>query len=402
MRRLSHHLRPAACSTLVAAVGVARRWRPAIAQARAARRRPRAARQAARPRDPGRAGAPAAVHGRHRTHPLHQPPAALRLARRRHGARRCCPAPTGRLWLTGDGRAAPRAAVRLRRRPDRLRRQAGHALRRHLEHRLPRAAAAGQGHAASDTHSEPPTLADDRQGRWPSSRKSWTLSGARADNDRRPADLHACGSRPRTTAACSAPPRSPGTPSHGAPLRAAIYAQGQLEPVLELRRRTSPTARSPTSDVTPTPPADAKVVAGLGPPARTQSRRRTHGARRDAASTRSPAADFPLSAPAKLAGLPRQDVRLVVAPARTRARSSPTARASARSSCSSTSRSAGGRVEPGRRRDRPAARGQHRRRDGQRARHRARHDRDVRARRRVLRRRRLGAAASPPRTRPGA
>ena len=64
--------------------------------------------------------------------------------------------------------------------------------------------------------------------------KMWTLSGADAAHDRRPAEPTPCASRRRTTAACSAPPRSPGTPPAACRCAPPSTPRARPTPVLEL------------------------------------------------------------------------------------------------------------------------------------------------------------------------
>lgn len=107
----------------------------------------------------------------------------------------------------------------------------------------------------------------------------------------------------------------------GAPLRAAVYAQGQADPVLELEATKVSYEAVPDSAVSVTPPAGAKVNdltsdGGDGPGAGVgayEDKHDTHGKpeavpRLDAVKS---ALDFDLAAPAELAGLPRKAVRLV-------------------------------------------------------------------------------------------
>jgi outer membrane lipoprotein-sorting protein len=100
----------------------------------------------------------------------------------------------------------------------------------------------------------------------------------------------------------------------GAPLRAAVYAQGQSSPVLELEATDVSYDAVPDSAVAVAPPAGA-TVNDFSP-------KDTHGTGADHAG-HSQHADvqgvdavqrqlgFHLAAPAELAGLPRQEVRLV-------------------------------------------------------------------------------------------
>jgi outer membrane lipoprotein-sorting protein len=134
----------------------------------------------------------------------------------------------------------------------------------------------------------------------------WTLSGARPTTT---AD------RPTYTVRIA--PRDDGgllgaaelawEAANGVPLRAAVYAQGQSEPVLELEATEISFESVSASDVSVEPPAGARVVeidpivTGVrGKPAR------VHGPERVQRRL-----DFPLAAPAELAGLPRKGVSLV-------------------------------------------------------------------------------------------
>jgi outer membrane lipoprotein-sorting protein len=96
--------------------------------------------------------------------------------------------------------------------------------------------------------------------------------------------------------------------ARGVPLRAAVYAQGQKSPVLELEATEISYGPVSASAVAVKPPAGAKTVE-LNPPVG----RDRHG---NPVSIRGLAAvqrrlDFPVSAPASLAGLPRREVSLV-------------------------------------------------------------------------------------------
>jgi outer membrane lipoprotein-sorting protein len=97
---------------------------------------------------------------------------------------------------------------------------------------------------------------------------------------------------------------------NGIPLRAAIYADNQDSPVLELKADDVSFARVPKSDVDVSPPTGARVID--------MSSRRQPGSDQSGQSHRVEGVDavqakldFPLVAPDTLAGLPRQDVRLV-------------------------------------------------------------------------------------------
>jgi outer membrane lipoprotein-sorting protein len=96
--------------------------------------------------------------------------------------------------------------------------------------------------------------------------------------------------------------------AHGVPLRAAVYAQGQSDPVLELAATDIAYGPVPASDLGVRPPADAKVVELDAP-----SHHGQHGPRPKVSGADAVAKglDFRLSAPATLAGLPRKRVSLV-------------------------------------------------------------------------------------------
>jgi hypothetical protein len=112
---------------------------------------------------------------------------------------------------------------------------------------------------------------------------------------------------------------------NGVPLRAAVYAKGQADPVLELRVTDVSFGAVPLSDVSATPPPGAKVV-DLTPsaPAATASPERPHAKPpHGLASPERPHAKpphglaavqarlpFTLAAPDTLAGLARSDVWL--------------------------------------------------------------------------------------------
>jgi outer membrane lipoprotein-sorting protein len=99
----------------------------------------------------------------------------------------------------------------------------------------------------------------------------------------------------------------------GAPLRAAVYAQGQDSPVLELKATDISYGAVSDADVTAPAPANAKVV-DLSPKDTSSGTASHDPAGKPAESTVEQVAkqvDFALSAPDKLAGLPRQGVHLV-------------------------------------------------------------------------------------------
>jgi outer membrane lipoprotein-sorting protein len=108
---------------------------------------------------------------------------------------------------------------------------------------------------------------------------------------------------------------------NGVPLRAAVYAQGSNTPVLELSATHVKFGDVPASDFAVSPPSNAKVVR-IGQPTDAQTangKAKAKGAKRRAEAASKvhglaavqAAVPFKLSAPAKLAGLPRQNVRLL-------------------------------------------------------------------------------------------
>jgi outer membrane lipoprotein-sorting protein len=99
--------------------------------------------------------------------------------------------------------------------------------------------------------------------------------------------------------------------AHGVPLRAAIYAQGQTDPVLELAATDISYGPVSDSELTAAPPAGAKVVE-VNPPS--HSAQDKAGAKQPDVTGAAAVAkqlDFTLAAPDTLAGLPRKDVSLM-------------------------------------------------------------------------------------------
>jgi len=94
----------------------------------------------------------------------------------------------------------------------------------------------------------------------------------------------------------------------GVPLRAAIYAQGEAEPVLEVEATDISYGRIAPGKADATPPAGAKVTEIYPPVGVDAQGRATHVEGVEEVAKR---LDFELSAPAELAGLPRRSVRLV-------------------------------------------------------------------------------------------
>jgi hypothetical protein len=217
---------------------------------------------------------------------------------------------SGRLWLTDDGRAR----VELQSDSGDAQIVVGHGQARVYDagantlYRI--ALPADQRTEQPERHEQPPTLAGVRSAIYNLS-KTWSLSGAKPTST---------AGRPSYTVRIS--PRDDGgllgaaelawDAEKGIPLRAAVYAQGQSDPVLALEATDISYGRVPAADVAPPAPKGAKVVdldlAGMhrGPAGMRARQTDVHGV---AAVRR--ALDFPLAAPAQLAGLPRTSVRLV-------------------------------------------------------------------------------------------
>ena len=216
---------------------------------------------------------------------------------------------TGRLWLTGDGRF--RLELQSESGDAQIvsdgRRATLYDATSNTVYRadLPR----GERHPAH--RGSAPTLAQIRSGLRRLAR-TWTLSGAQPTNT---------AGQPSYTVRVA--PKDDGgllgaaelawDAARGTPLRAAIYAQGQSAPVVELKATKISYRSIPASDIAIDPPANAKVVeVDGGRPAAM----RPHGSHAGQSQVTGAAAvarrlQFRLSAPAKLAGLPRRDVRLV-------------------------------------------------------------------------------------------
>lgn len=97
----------------------------------------------------------------------------------------------------------------------------------------------------------------------------------------------------------------------GAPLRAAVYAEGQESPVLELKATEVDYGAVSDDAVKTTIPADAEVVTLGGDDAADHSAKRGKHAVVSGVDAVAKQLDFALAAPDKLAGLPRQGVHLV-------------------------------------------------------------------------------------------
>jgi outer membrane lipoprotein-sorting protein len=95
--------------------------------------------------------------------------------------------------------------------------------------------------------------------------------------------------------------------AHGLPLRAAVYAQGEREPVLEVKATELDFGPVAESDVAIRRPADAKVVEIENTAAHPAGRQRMGG--RAAPKAVQAELPFELAAPGAVAGLPRRSIR---------------------------------------------------------------------------------------------
>jgi len=218
---------------------------------------------------------------------------------------------TGRLWLTGDGR------FRLELQSDSGDAQITSDGRQASlydagSNTVYRAPLPAEKTGARDRHAGgPPTLAAIRKSLNGLAR-TWTLSGAQPTSTAgRPS--YTLRIAPKDDGGLLGAAELAWDASHGTPLRAAIYAQGQSSPVVELTATQIHYGSIAASDLSVAPPADAKVVrVGSGPMGAHGAHGKPSG---QPAVTGVKAVSgrlgFPLSAPATLAGLPRKDVRLV-------------------------------------------------------------------------------------------
>ncbi|MBE2315199.1 hypothetical protein DVA67_004385 [Solirubrobacter sp. CPCC 204708] len=94
----------------------------------------------------------------------------------------------------------------------------------------------------------------------------------------------------------------------GVPLRAAVYAQGDDNPVLELEATDISYGKIPADKVDATPPAGAKVTE-IDPSFKLDAQGKPVAV--EGVDAVQKELDFPLAAPAELAGLPRKAVRLI-------------------------------------------------------------------------------------------
>ena len=206
----------------------------------------------------------------------------------------------GRLWLAGDGR------VRLE-----LQSEAGDAQIVAGDDRVTIYDSASEtayvlpvGRKPGERESEPASLADVRRG-LDRLATAWSLSGAEPTTT---------AGRPSYTVRIA--PKDDGgllgaaelawDALNGVPLRAAVYAQGQDEPVLELEADEVSYGKIDDATFEADPPRGTRIVEV--DPVTTD----THGNQTRVRGVEAVRRElgFELSAPAELAGLPRRDVRL--------------------------------------------------------------------------------------------
>jgi outer membrane lipoprotein-sorting protein len=211
---------------------------------------------------------------------------------------------TGRLWLANDGR------LRLELQSNRGDTQIVADGKRFLFYdAASKTAFTGdlpQDAKTATTKKEPATLAGVREG-LAKLGQMWQLSGAQPSTT---------ANRPSYTVRIA--PKDDGgllgaaevawDAVRGVPLRAAVYAQGSQEPVLELEATDIAYGPIPASKVNTTPPAGAKVTELNPPTGVDHAGKPTHVS---GVAEVQKQLDFQLSAPAELAGLPRKSVGLV-------------------------------------------------------------------------------------------
>ena len=96
--------------------------------------------------------------------------------------------------------------------------------------------------------------------------------------------------------------------ARGVPLRAAVYAQGDANPVLEIEATDISYGEIPAAKVDATPPRGARVTE-IDPSLRMDAQGKPIAV--EGVENVQKELDFPLSAPDELAGLPRKSVRLI-------------------------------------------------------------------------------------------
>ena len=212
----------------------------------------------------------------------------------------------GRLWMTNDGRF--RVELQSDAGDAQITADGEHLTIYDSASKTVYRAAMPAGEKAKPEPSEEPTLAGIRRG-LDNLARSWTLSGAQPTNT---------GGQPSYTVRIA--PKDDGgllgaaelawDAANGTPLRAAVYAQGQAEPVLEIEATDISYGPVAASDVSTEPPAGARVV-DIDPPVPAGHDGRGETVRARGVEQVQRKLDFQLAAPDELAGLPRRDVRLV-------------------------------------------------------------------------------------------
>jgi outer membrane lipoprotein-sorting protein len=210
---------------------------------------------------------------------------------------------TGRIWVAGDGRF--RVELQSDRGDAQIVDDGSHVTIYDPASKTAYVAPTGSDRGKPH-NGTPPTLADVQRG-LKRLATSWTLSGARPGTT---------GGQPSYTVRIA--PKDDGgllgaaelawDATHGVPLRAAVYAQGNDKPVLEVKASDVSFGRIAGSDLAFRPPAGTKTVQLDAPQG---AKAPGHGKPIRGAAAVSRQLAFPLAAPAKLAGLPRTSVRLV-------------------------------------------------------------------------------------------
>ena len=208
----------------------------------------------------------------------------------------------GRLWLAGDGR------MRLELQSDAGDAQivAGDDRITVYDSATKTAYVMNTPRDKQEAESEEPTLADVRGG-LDRLATAWTLSGAEPTSTAgRPA--YTVRIAPKDDGGLLGAAELAWDAANGVPLRAAVYAQGQDEPVLELEADDVSYGAISDATLDAEPPAGTRVVE-VDPVTGHDAHGKPLRARGvDAVQKQLP---FELSAPEKLAGLPRTEVRLV-------------------------------------------------------------------------------------------
>ncbi len=167
-------------------------------------------------------------------------------------------------------------------------------------------------HKASDTQDThtPPTL-DQIDQAIANVSKHWTLSGA-VPTSTAGAPTYTVQISPKGDGGLLGAAKLAFDSDNGVPLRAAVYASGQADPVLELRATDVSFGAIADSDLSVSPPADAKIVDLSPSPSGGTGSSEDHTTAKPVTGAAAVQAQLPftLVAPDQLAGLPRQQVWL--------------------------------------------------------------------------------------------